>query len=62
MNSYMSDLRSPKLRESLNVSFEEVKTTILKVWYQIVPLEKYRLTIYEKPSERQSMEYLKTTL
>ena len=68
MNSYMSDLQSsPKLREQefkQNVGFEEVKTTIFE---SLVPdsasgkIISYDNDgpIYEKPSEEQSMNYLK---
>lgn len=70
MNSYMSDLQSsPKLREQefkQNVSFEEVKTTIFESLVPdsasgtIISYDDNVGTIYEKPSEEQSMEYLKT--
>ena len=68
MNSYMSDLQSsPKLREQefkQNVGFEEVKTTIFE---SLVPDSASGKIIsydndgpvYERPSEEQSMNYLK---
>ena len=70
MNSYMSDLQSsPKLREQefkQNVGFEEVKTTIFESMVPdsasgtIISYDDNVGPIYEKPSEEQSMEYLKT--
>ena len=68
MNSYMSDLQSyPKLREKefkQNVNLKEVKSTIFASLVPDSISEKVRSvsnvgTIYETPSEEQSMEYLK---
>lgn len=68
MNSYMSDLQSsPKLREKefkQNVDLKEVKSTIFASLVPDSISEKVRSvsnvgTIYETPSEEQSMEYLK---
>lgn len=69
MNSYMSDLKSsPKLREQefkQNVDLEEVKTTIFESLVPdsasgtIISYDDNVGPIYEKPSEEQSMEYLK---
>ena len=69
MNGYMRDLQSsPNLREKefkQNVDLEEVKSTIFT---SLVPVDlsgKIKsypsdVDVYEKPSEEQSMEYLKT--
>ena len=68
MNSYMSDLQSsPKVREKefkQNVDLKEVKSTIFASLVPDSISEKVRSvsnvgTIYETPSEEQSMEYLK---
>lgn len=68
MNSYMSDLQSsPKFREKefkQNVDLKEVKSTIFASLVPDSISEKVRSvsnagTIYETPSEEQSMEYLK---
>ena len=68
MNGYMRDLQSsPNLREKefkQNVDLEEVKSTIFT---SLVPVDlsgKIKsypsdVDVYEKPSEEQSMEYLK---
>ena len=69
MNGYMDDIRnSPKLREQefkQNVDLENVKTTIFESLVpdsasgKIISYDDNVGTIYEKPSEEQSMEYLK---
>lgn len=69
MNSYFSDLQSsPNLREKefkQNVDLEEVKSTIFEslvpdsVSGKIITYDHDGGPIYEKPSEEQSMEYLK---